>query len=115
VSSGFNVNWMSFTLLSAPALRTYVEEETTNAVSEHVIKISPNPASNSVTITINNDYRGSVKISVLNSTGQRMKAFELSKTTQKFEVEMNVSDLVHGFYVVSINADKFYTEKLIKQ
>lgn len=115
VAGGFNVNWMSF-IASSNAMRTSTQVETVDReVSDYGITLFPNPVSNSISITIDNDYRGNVKMSLLNSTGQHIKTVDQLKRTQKIETEINVSDLVHGLYFITVSTDKYYVEKIIKR
>jgi hypothetical protein len=82
---------------------------------ESPLRIFPNPTSNMVKIKFANNYRGPVKIGVINTAGAIIKSFNQAKSSQLFEVEVNISDLKSGLYLVKFWTDKMYVVKLLKQ
>ncbi|HLP13353.1 MAG TPA: M4 family metallopeptidase [Flavobacteriales bacterium] len=73
--------------------------------------IFPNPASNNITITINNAQTSTVSIAITNGIGQQVWS---AKEAPAKNMNVNVENLSRGVYFVKVNAgDKILTKKLV--
>jgi photosystem II stability/assembly factor-like uncharacterized protein len=85
---------------------------TGKTLEEPSFKISPNPATTSITIEIRNCNNTDNHIFIYNSVGDLV----LQKNTTDAVININVSSLSKGIYFVKIyNSDKIQTEKIIVQ
>jgi hypothetical protein len=78
-------------------------------LARNQVKLYPNPASESITIFVDENFNTQIPVSVINILGQEMKSFEMKN---KIQTE-NISDLPHGVYTIKIG--KTYTQQFIKQ
>lgn len=87
--------------------------ETSTSVNE--LKIYPNPARRSCTITTSMKESGNMKIIVYNSQGQVVKIpYNGYMSADEDDFEMDISDLSNGLYFISLSTDSFYTlQKLL--
>ena len=75
-------------------------------------KLYPNPASDFVTLNINNTGNDFIIINVYNVVGALIKSEQLNKSNQ----QINVEDLSNGVYVIEIkNKESTESKKLIIQ
>jgi len=75
------------------------------------IKISPNPASDYANIQVYS-VASSVKVSLIQATGQMISVYELNKTgTQQFGGSINLTELNAGLYMLRITEDNHITYK----
>lgn len=70
-------------------------------ISENIIKIYPNPATNKVMVEING-LKGKYKIALYNSTGKLV----LQDATEQETLQLNVSGLPAGTYCIRINNEE---------
>ncbi len=61
-------------------------------------KVYPNPASDNLNISMNNDYVGRFHIEIFSVTGKKMREFSFIKTHGNIEKTFNWSDLPSGIY-----------------
>ncbi|MDC8005039.1 S8 family serine peptidase [Aureisphaera galaxeae] len=75
--------------------------------------ISPNPATNAFSISIQGGVDAQAKVNLVNSLGQQIRAFDASIFNGN-EATINVSDLSAGLYFVQIqNGNQTSTKKLL--
>jgi hypothetical protein len=76
-----------------------------NSVSSEAVatKISPNPASSELTLTLQSKENGNVNIEIYNVTGQNVKTIEKAVSAGSNEIKMDVSDLSNGHYFLKAN------------
>lgn len=85
-----------------------------HAVLPAYIKLSPNPASSSSQLQIDNSYRGEVTIRLFNLLGQEVFRTATSKTDQLFSQTLVLDQLPAGIYFLQTQmARSVYHEKLI--
>jgi hypothetical protein len=72
-----------------------------NQNSDLSLNIFPNPASNQITIVLNDQNAENVSVQVMNSLGQVVKSLDLGKGP--LSTPVNVSDLCSGMYYVKTN------------
>ena len=68
------------------------------------IKVSPNPASDRLTIVLPTPVRTKLNVQVLNINGQIM--LEKGIYTEGGQFEMNIASLVSGIYIITVQGDK---------
>jgi hypothetical protein len=74
------------------------------------IKVSPNPATDVVTINFNNAQKQSTSISLTSATGQKVKSVDAGNV-QSGTVTIDVKGLARGLYYISLNGKD--TQKLV--
>jgi len=81
------------------------------------IQLSPNPTSNTTTLTLNIDTPGHLCITLNNLLGQELFEIHNAFTTENsFATEFSIKDLPTGIYYIKIlHNDIAIIEKLIKQ
>lgn len=69
-------------------------------------KISPNPLSSELTLSMNSQENGTVLLTIYNITGQMIKSIEKPVTNGNNEIKMDVADLSNGNYFLKLNNGK---------
>ena len=78
-------------------------------LTKEQVSIYPNPATNTITIYIGQNFEEGKTIRVINTLGEEVKSWT---TKNKVQTE-SVSDLASGVYTIKI--DKVFTQQFIKQ
>jgi hypothetical protein len=87
-----------------------LEEETNSSV-----KVYPNPVQQFAQIFLSYEWKGAVKLEIVDATGRQHLVQDVDATTVH-DVQLNVSNLRKGFYVLrAASADKRVSVKLIKE
>lgn len=76
-------------------------------------KISPNPVSSELTLTINSKENGNILLEIYNVTGQKIKSLEKPVINGNNEIKLDVVDLSNGNYFLKVNNEsvKFIINK----
>jgi 6-phosphogluconolactonase (cycloisomerase 2 family) len=79
------------------------------------LNIYPNPAKESVTITMSDEQTGHTLITFISQSGRKVLEIESDKVSEDFIKEIPVSNLEQGFYfvVVSLNRIPIYNSKIM--
>lgn len=80
------------------------------------LSVYPNPASNSIMVSLEDEPPGTARITIVNAAGFKMREFQVEKTTRQWHNEIPVNDLVEGAYYIIIEVDKinvYYSKVLI--
>ncbi len=86
-----------------------LEEEVSSSV-----KVYPNPVQQFAKIFLSYEWKGTVKLEIVDATGRQHLVQEVNATTSH-DIQLNVSNLQKGFYVLrAASADKKVSIKLIK-
>jgi endoglucanase len=87
-----------------------------NAIIENTLKVYPNPAIQSTTVSFNNDLSGKVEIRVSDSTSGRVyKKYSTTKYAGDFSQNIDLSGMPLGVYSVEIReADALVVKRLVK-
>src|SRR5215204_3803986 len=115
-SSGWNINWLE--VVGGTAGGVIVAErrglQLTEATASSV-GLFPNPVRDRVTLTLNNEYKGSMKVQILNMNGAVQKEFAFNKANTLSQNSISTNDLPKGQYILRIQMQgRFETVKLIK-
>src|SRR5215203_1113296 len=115
-SSGWNINWLE--VVGGTAGGVIVAErrglQLTEATASSV-GLFPNPVRDHVTLTLNNEYKGSMKVQILNMNGAVQKEFAFNKANTLSQNSISTNDLPKGQYILRIQMQgRFETVKLIK-
>ncbi len=78
---------------------TFVETLSAEAFALNAFSLSPNPATDTVTITMTDNRFGNVNVSLFDVQGKRMLNTQISEGNQ---TDLNVSKLQSGLYFVKI-------------
>jgi len=112
--SGSNNQRFQLTLLSQQGLMSAKESAFALNIEDDAPETSlyPNPAENSVTITLNSDWKGQKVLNLLDLSGKALITKEFSQNSY----ELNVSGLATGLYIIKIkDGNNTLVEKLIKK
>ena len=84
---------------------------------ENTLEVTPNPFSNQFAVNFKIESQADIQISMLNSLGKVIKVlFSGNKEVGSHQIIENASDLVPGFYFVTLRTPQgIETKKLIKQ
>ncbi len=77
-----------------------------------VLAISPNPASDIISVTLSASEKTSVTLSLLNTLGQKIRQMEITLQTDSQEIPFSVRDVPHGVYMIVIQSQ---SETLTRQ
>src|SRR5215204_4764807 len=115
-SSGWNINWLE--VVGGTAGGVIVAErrglQLTEATASSV-GLFPNPVRDRVTLTLNNEYKGSMKVQILDMNGAVQKEFAFNKANTLSQNSISTNDLPKGQYILRIQMQgRFETVKLIK-
>jgi hypothetical protein len=69
-----------------------------------VLALSPNPASDIISITLSASEKAPVTISLVNTLGQRIRQAEVTLQMGSQEIPFSVRDVPHGVYLVVIQS-----------
>jgi hypothetical protein len=69
-----------------------------------VLALSPNPASDIISITLSASEKAPVTISLVNTLGQRIRQAEVTLQTGSQEIPFSVRDVPHGVYMIVIQS-----------
>jgi hypothetical protein len=87
-----------------------------NSTHDLVIKATPNPFNNLITINISGISEGKFQLMLLNAAGQEVWSKVISKGTNFYSEVINTSTFARGFYLLRfIQNNKISVIKLIKQ
>lgn len=79
------------------------------------LSVFPIPGSDHITLRMENDYLGEVKVKIFDMRGKMVKGFYQVKNTQQYLQELNVSDIETGTYFVHVVlGNDIILEKLLK-
>ncbi len=79
------------------------------------LTMMPNPAMNNSTLSLSNDWIGSIVISILDGNGKLIRKSIQIKTGKDLNYEMDLDGLNSGFYIVSLQSkDQKISTSLIK-
>ena len=79
-------------------------EETT--ISSAALNLFPNPATASISLSLNDEYIGNAKIIILNQLGQQVSAVESCNLMAANAMQIDVAHLRNGFYTLQIISDE---------
>jgi hypothetical protein len=115
-SAGWNINWLEFSSTNAVTGRiaaSPVREQMETVISNAAIY--PNPVRDRFTMTLQNNYSGSMKVQVVNMTGALQKQFLVNKSNNISRTDLSIGDLPKGEYLLMIDMNgKKETRKIIK-
>lgn len=82
------------------------------------LKIYPNPASEKIELSIENQYYGGLFIEIIDLTGNILKSFNDEKSTIQFTKSISLNDVARGIYFVKVkygnNKHEFSTKLIIQ-
>jgi hypothetical protein len=75
------------------------------------LSISPNPAHDKLTVTLDEQLKGNGMIGIYNSSGEMVFYQELNSSSQMIDI-----NLAAGVYVINVdNGEKIFTRKIVIQ
>ncbi len=73
-----------------------------SGISNHRMKLFPNPAHSSFVFQFSNEFSGQLKFNIYNAKGALVSSMEYAKSSRYFKREINVESLRAGNYVLEI-------------
>ncbi|GHA55278.1 alpha-amylase family glycosyl hydrolase [Pontibacter akesuensis] len=97
-----------------PWSRTVLSVEDDFAAGQGLV-LYPNPAPESVTISMDNAYRGPIQVQVLDVTGRRVHSRNFIKTSEVLQQPLELGTIPNGLYYLEVTAgEKRVVDKLVK-
>lgn len=85
-----------------------VPKENSVQISNVDVQVFPNPSTNGVfTYEINGEYTGAVEITILDAAGRVIDFKSVDKNENRYQSEINVSDVEGGIYYLQIHSTEF--------
>jgi dienelactone hydrolase len=97
---------------------TYFEIKKVNldASADKTVKIFPNPANEKITLEMQNSVKGKINVSILNTSGKKVKTIEITKRTDYIQHSILLNGLAAGYYILEIKADNYsYSASFIRK
>ncbi|MBR9920151.1 MAG: T9SS type A sorting domain-containing protein [Bacteroidetes bacterium] len=86
------------------------------SLSAKAFSFSPNPVSDQLRLKLDNKWRGTMDLYILNSLGQRMDHLIFEKSSENWEAVIPVQNLISGAYIMVLsNGKQMITETFIRQ
>ncbi|CAN5567575.1 hypothetical protein BH11BAC2_BH11BAC2_04350 [soil metagenome] len=80
------------------------------------LKLNPNPASVSTELMLDNDYHGTIMISLYNVLGEKLSQVSAEKNQEKYRETIALEKLQSGIYLIVVQGSNFRsTVRMIKQ
>ena len=99
-----------------PALRTgplTVAEDV--QPGDQVFGVNPNPFRSGVQLSLQNSYKGSMKVWISDAGGKLVRSMNYVKTTRTFTTQIRTSELPAGVYLMHLEIEgRIYSRKLLK-
>jgi hypothetical protein len=92
--AGFTVNVVPF------GTSTGVEQ-----IPAASFEIYPNPVTNAANVTLYADNAKTYTIEIFNTTGQRLKSFQIEAQAGRNEIKLPLADLAKGMYLMNVRFD----------
>src|SRR5215211_5558283 len=103
---GWNINWMEINAVGAitsARQRDLLQAPIENSSS---FEVYPNPVTDRLTFSINDNYAGKLRIEILNMTGAVVKQFNLNKERGLHRMNLALGFLKGGSYILRITTDQ---------
>ncbi len=88
-------------------------EPTREALLGRTVQLSPNPTNGLVEITLNNELRGAVSVTLYSVNGVTVQREQFRKDTDEVRFPLNVQRFTPGMYVVEVEVGEFRVRKRI--
>lgn len=88
-------------------------EPTRETLLEGTVQLSPNPTKGLVEITLNNELRGAVAVTVYSVNGITMQQERFRKDADEVRFPLNVQHFTPGIYIVEVKVGEFRVRKRI--
>jgi hypothetical protein len=99
-----------------PALRTGAATVAENVQSgDNVFGVYPNPFRSGVELSLQNSYKGSMKVWISDAGGRVVRSMNYVKTARTFTTHIGTGELPAGVYVMHLEMEgRVYSRKLLK-
>lgn len=77
------------------------------------IEVFPNPANKNIHLRVNDSFKGTVSVELINSSGKVLKSFSLGKSQQILDYDIPVANVAKGAYFVKVQMGKAVEYKMI--
>ncbi len=79
------------------------------------LNLYPNPSSETVNISIGDDYKGELILKLTDVSGREVWTAKAEKTGKIYENSVNVENLASGTYILEVSGAKRMVKKVVKQ
>ena len=77
--------------------------------------VYPNPFRSGVQLSLQNSYKGSMKVWISDAGGKLVRSMNYVKTTRTFTTQIRTSELPAGVYLMHLEIEgRIYSRKLLK-
>ena len=97
---------------------TYYEIKKVNldALADKTVRLFPNPANERITLEMQNSVKGKISVSILNTSGKKVKTIEIIKSTDYIQQTILLNGLAAGYYILEIKAENYsYSASFIRK
>jgi hypothetical protein len=70
-----------------------------------ILDVFPNPVSDRMQVTIENDWKGEIRLRIIDLLGNQVYSKRLNKVDQSLKVELSISELPSSTYIIEISND----------
>jgi len=85
-------------------------------LADKTVKIFPNPANEKITLEMQNSVKGKINVSILNTSGKKVKTVELTKRSDYIQQSILLNGIPAGYYILEIKADNYsYSASFIRK
>jgi extracellular elastinolytic metalloproteinase len=80
------------------------------------VAVFPNPVQDAFTLTLGQNFKGNIKVQVVNTSGAIVREYRLQKTQLRSQDKLSLGNLVPGTYFVTISTMQgIVSKQIIKQ
>jgi hypothetical protein len=113
--AGWNINWLEITggsfTIARRSSNVMVDQLATSSAA-----VYPNPVKDAFTLTLDNNFKGNIKVRVVNTSGAVVREYRLQKTQLRSQDRMSLGNIPPGTYFITISTMQgTITKQLIKQ
>jgi hypothetical protein len=113
--AGWNINWLEIagaTFVTARRAANVMVEE----LAPSSVAVFPNPVQDAFTLTLGQNFKGNIKVQVVNTSGAIVREYRLQKTQLRSQDKLSLGNLVPGTYFVTISTMQgIVSKQIIKQ
>ena len=88
---------------------------TDSELNGDILNVYPNPATEILNISLGDEYKGELKIRLIDVVGRELWAETVVKTTKIYETTVNLADKAAGTYILEVQGKIRTVKKIVKQ
>lgn len=95
--------------LTDSLIDTFVLDKTNSIVgnknNEDELKIYPNPVNENISLQLNNNFYGEIKVEIIRSDGKKLKSITFNKSSRILNAQLYLQNLSEGMYILKATFD----------